>query len=148
MSGRMLLILAAVAVAATVAAAVAVIGLPDEQRIAQLDARRVQDLQRIEAAIDGYARQRDALPGTLDELPGGTDRLLALADPDTGAAYGYEVVDARRYRLCADFSTDSRSAGLRADASVIEGWRHPAGRHCFERRRPADEGGKAGAEAG
>ena len=139
MSGRALVIVAAVLVAATVVAAVAVVGLPGDQRAARLDARRVHDLQRIEAAVDRYAAQHDALPGSLLALP--ADRLLALSDPVTGAAYGYERADARRYRLCADFATDSREA-RHGEAFVAEGWRHPAGRHCFERRHAHPRGAR------
>ena len=49
----------------------------------------------------------------------------------------YAPGEGGRYRLCAEFATDTRGEawpGGRAD----EGWRHPAGRHCFERVLPAE----------
>jgi len=106
--GRLLVIVAAVAVAATVAAAVTVIGSPMAQRASKLDARRVADLRRIETAIGEHAKLHDALPRDLGALLPGAGRALAAVDPETGAPYGYEAIDLRRYRLCADFTTDSR----------------------------------------
>ncbi len=132
--GRALVVAAALAIAAAVAAAVAVIGTPAQQRDSRLDARRVQDLGRIEAAIGEHAGRHGTLPATLDALAQGTDRALSLADPQTGTRYGYEPGDARRFRLCADFATDSRIAVRRADPWLDGDWQHPAGRHCFQRR--------------
>ena len=145
--GRTLVIGAAVAIAAAVVAAVAVIGTPTEQRASRLDARRVQDLDRLETAIGEYAKRHDALPATLDALAQGTDRTLALADPQTGARYGYEPGEARRFRLCADFATDSRIAVRRAEPWSGEDWQHPAGRHCFQRRLQRDAAAEAAAAA-
>ena len=144
-AGRMLVIAAAIAIVAAVVAAIAVIGTPTQQRASRLDARRVQDLQRVEAAIDEYARRLDALPPTLDALARGTDRTLALADPQTGVRYGYEAGEARRFRLCADFTTDSRIAVRQAEPWLGEDWQHPAGRHCFQRRLGPDAAAKAAA---
>lgn len=133
--GRVLVIAAGVAIAATVTAALLVTGLPDAQRQLRLDERRVQDLGRIERAVQAHVRQRDALPATLEGLGEATGRRLSLVDPGTGARYGYSVAAPHRYRLCAVFATDS---GERAAGDVMEGWAHPAGAHCFERRVDAD----------
>ena len=136
--GRRLVIAAAVGVAATVIAAVAVIGSPSAQRQARLDERRVQDLRQMEAAIEVYARRAGRLPGAVDTLGAATSRDLSLSDPVSGLPYAYEPRDARRYRLCADFGTDNTRAQDRRGLPVDAGWRHPAGRHCFERAVPAD----------
>ena len=136
LDGRALVAAAAVVIVATVAAALMVGGSPAQQRDARMDARRVQDLQRIEGAVQAYARQHDVLPDTLDGLGQATDHNLSLAEPDTGAGYGYGIDGAGRYRLCAVFITDSRGEPARAD-HVGEGWRHPAGPHCFQRRLAA-----------
>ena len=130
MSGRLLVVVAGVVIAATVMAALMVIGLPDAQRQARLDERRVQDLQRIDAAVRAHARQFDALPGSLDGLGETTARSLSRAEPDTAMPYGYGVEGRDRYRLCAVFASDSRTGGDDAP----EGWIHPVGPHCFQRR--------------
>lgn len=135
--GRGLVIATAVAVAATVVAAVAVIGSPSAQRQARLDERRVRDLRQLEAAVEVYATRDGRLPGSVEMLGPATGRDLSLVDPVSRAPYAYEPRDARRYRLCADFGTDTRAQDRRG-LPVDAGWRHPAGRHCFERAVPAD----------
>ncbi|MGY1410613.1 MULTISPECIES: hypothetical protein [unclassified Luteimonas] len=135
--GRALVAVAAVVIVATVAAALMVGGSPAQQRDARMDARRVQDLQRIEAAVQAYARQHDALPDALDGLDQATDHSLSLVEPDTGTGYGYGIEGAERYRLCAVFITDSRGGRHGRGDQVAEGWQHPAGPHCFQRRLAA-----------
>src|SRR5690606_8963063 len=134
--GRGLVIAAALAVLASVAAAIAVTGSPSTQRQARLDERRVQDLRRIEAAIGDYAKREGRLPAAIDLLAQDTGRELSLVDPTGARPYRYEAVDRRRYRLCADFATDTRQS-VAPEWSGDEGWRHPAGQHCFARAVPA-----------
>lgn len=126
--GRALVVAAGAAIIATVAVALALTGLPAEQRQARIDERRVQELMRLEAAIERHARQHDALPAALAALEGAD--VLSLADPATGQAYGYAALGDDRYRLCAAFA----AASVRTDGSNDAGWAHPAGRHCFQRR--------------
>ena len=137
LDGRAVVAAAAVVIVATVAAALMVGGSPAQQRDARLDARRVQDLQRIGVAVQAYARQHDVLPDTLDGLGQATDHNLSLAEPDTGTRYGYGIDGAGRYRLCAVFITDSRGEPHARADHVGEGWQHPAGPHCFQRRLAA-----------
>ncbi|TYT26793.1 hypothetical protein FZO89_11270 [Luteimonas viscosa] len=141
--GRRLVILAAVVIAATVITAIMVIGSPAAQRASKLDARRVADLRRIEAAIGEHAKLHDALPRDLGALLPGTERGLATVDPDSGASYVFEAIDRRRYRLCADFATDSRIRVRQAEPMYDDAWLHPPGRHCFERRLERDVDARA-----
>lgn len=130
--GRGLVVAAAVAAAAAVACAIAVIGTPPAQRQARLDERRVDDLRQLQAAIADHARREGRLPASLEPLADATGRHLNLVDPLGRTPYVYAPGEGGRYRLCAEFATDTRGEawpGGRAD----EGWRHPAGRHCFER---------------
>ncbi len=143
--GRGLVIAATVVVAATVIAAVAVIGSPSAQRQARLDERRVQDLRQLEAAVEAYARREGRLPESVDMLDQATGLDPSLSDPVSGVPYAVEPRDARRYRLCADFATDTRAQNRRG-LPVDAGWRHPAGRHCFEHAVPADALESAAAE--
>jgi type II secretory pathway pseudopilin PulG len=128
--GRSLLIAAAVVIAAAIAAALSVMGLPEQQRQLRMDERRVQDLQRIEAAIQAHARLHDALPANLAGIEPATALGLTLAEPDTGAPYGYRPGEGGRFELCAVFATESAAAGRAAAGD----WLHPAGPHCFQRR--------------
>lgn len=135
-TGRNLVVAAGFVIAAAVLAALSVTGMPGEQRILRMDERRVDDLQAIEAAVQDHAHQRGRLPASLQGLAEATHRSLRLVDPDTGAGYEYVAVDARRYRLCAEFARDSRRPGG-APFDPVQGWQHPAGRHCFDRALPS-----------
>ncbi|TWG89073.1 hypothetical protein L599_004800000010, partial [Luteimonas sp. J16] len=72
--GRALVTAAAVAVLASVVAAIAVIGTPPAQRQARLDERRVDHLRQLEAAIDEYARREGRLAPALETLGDETGR--------------------------------------------------------------------------
>ncbi|MFC4726947.1 hypothetical protein [Coralloluteibacterium thermophilus] len=126
--GRALLAGAAVVVAAVVGAALWVLDTPGAQREMRLDARRVDDLRRIERAVRQYAEETGALPGELSALATQPGRRLDLADPVTGRPYEYERIDARRFRLCAEFLTDTAERG-----GGGQDWPHARGRHCAQR---------------
>jgi hypothetical protein len=136
-----MLVVAGLLVGATLVAAVAVMDSPGRQREQRLDARRVEDLHQIETMIDAWARSRQRLPTSLSELAAQPGVSLATTDPVGGRPYGYDVLDKRRYRLCAVFATDT--AALREPAYRYAGkpveWAHPAGRHCFERSLPRED---------
>jgi type II secretory pathway pseudopilin PulG len=130
--GAWLLVAAGVAVVASIAAAIAVIGTPAEQRLKRIDERRVRDLMALEAAVDAYRTAHGRLPGQLEALQAArTGREVRLRDAQTGAVYGYRRLDASRYELCAGFATATRE---RTDDFAWGGeWSHPAGRYCFVR---------------
>lgn len=132
--GRWLAIAASVVVALTLVAAVWVIGSPSEQRQANLDGRRVYDLNHISQLLDGHFLTHDALPpdlATLAEQPG---RRLSIVDPVDGTPYDYQVTGARAYRLCAVFVTDTAEIPATAGPWRAEEWAHGKGRHCFDRK--------------
>ena len=65
------------------------------------------------------------LPGSLtDVVAAAVDNRPPIADPATGAAYGYRVTGASAYELCAAFDRPR-------DVDYDPRWNHPAGRHCF-----------------
>lgn len=132
--GRILIVAAGAAILASSALAIAVIGGPGDQRLARMDLRRTQDLQRIESEIDRYAERHGRLPADLGELAAQPGVALAIADPSTAMAYRYLPRDAGRYRLCARFDTDSgqRDVARRSDSEVDDEWRHPRGEFCFD----------------
>lgn len=138
--GRWLLVAGAVAIVATLVAAVLIMGTPGAQREARLDARRVGDLALIGNAIDAFGEGR-ALPKTLAELDQDTRMRLTLVDPVDGEAYGYSAGADGRYRLCARFAADSRDAIRRGEAWHDRSWDHPAGEHCFDREKTRDRRG-------
>lgn len=132
-AGRWLAIAASMVVAATVIAAIAVMGSPSAQREAKLDARRAADLFRISSAVDRWVERQDALPPDLAALAAEPGARLAVADPVTGAPYAYAITGPRSYELCATFTTDTAQSG---DVTSWPGevWSHDAGPQCFERK--------------
>lgn len=132
--GRWLAIAASVVVVATVAAAMFVMGSPSAQRQARLDSRRVHDLNRIVQVVERYVEAHDALPPDLATLAGQPGQRLAIADPVTGAPYGFEVTGQRSYRLCAVFVTDTAQTPAVGGPWTLDDWDHAAGRQCFERK--------------
>ena len=132
MPGRWLAIAASVVVAATLVVAVLSMGAPSQQREARLDARRVQDLQEIERAVQVYFEAHNALPesiATAESQPGWS---LATVDPTDGTPYSYVITGERSYKLCASFTTDTAQSGERP--WTPDGWNHGVGEQCFGRK--------------
>ncbi|NYZ61231.1 hypothetical protein [Luteimonas deserti] len=132
--GRGLLIAGGLVSLLAVGAALVLIGSPASQREARLDAARVRDLVAIERRVNAHAQREHALPASLSALdPGGR-----IVDPASGATYGYTVIDARRFRLCARFATDSRDALRQAEPWIQQEWQHGVGETCFDRTLERD----------
>lgn len=132
--GRWLAVAAGVVVLATIIAAIATMGSPSTQRDIRMDERRVGDLERIARAVERYQHRHDVLPPDLATLASEPGQNLAIFDPVDGAAYGYEVTDDDRYRLCAEFITDTGQLPGNGRPMVGEDWLHGRGRQCFDRK--------------
>lgn len=140
MSGRRLAIAASGLVLSAAVAGLWTNGSPWEHRERRIDARRAEDLLAMETAVHAFHRREGRLPASVeafaDQVSGNT------RDPEHGAPYEYRALDDRRFELCARFSLPG--TGRRPGQYGGEGpWRHPAGRHCFE-RKVAPAGGGAG----
>lgn len=129
--GRLLAIVASVAVATTIAVALLTLGSPSQQRQVRLDQRRVEDLQRIDRLAALYWRSHGTLPADLSTLASQPGQRLAITDPVDAAPYAYAVTGTRRFRLCAVFATDT--AHRAGPEPLGEEWNHGIGRHCFDR---------------
>jgi len=130
--------LAALLAVSTLVWGLAAVGSPGGERHRKLDARRVEHLQSITAAVDritrgphderpteGPAPLLRPLPATLEEVRAEAlpDRPT-IADPVTGEPYGYRVTGETTYELCATFDR------AREEDDQVR-WNHPAGRYCF-----------------
>ncbi|MGD8340836.1 MAG: hypothetical protein PVH89_08640 [Gammaproteobacteria bacterium] len=124
-SGRPALIAVVVVVVGAVIAGLVISGSPREQRLLRTDDERVNDLRRVSRAIERYYRETESLPADLQTLLNGWISQEIPRDPDTGQAYGYELLDETAYRLCADFALESRPT------RQPEFWEHATGRQCF-----------------
>lgn len=106
-------------------------GSPRQERWRQLDAQRVEALQRISAAIQTYHDTRRRLPdslGTLLHMPS-TVTSETLLDPVSTRPYPYRTLDSLAYELCAEFQAADAGGGPRPLDS--EFWKHDRGRKCF-----------------
>lgn len=133
-AGTVLMAAAALAIAATVTAAILVMGSPGVQRERGIDARRVQDLQRIQRQVEAHYSEHGALPRDLATLAAKPGISLATTDPVTAATYGYQAKGQREYQLCATFATDSAADNESRAPWTTFDWAHGTGRTCFARK--------------
>lgn len=108
-----------------------VVGSPDSRRTERLDARRLEHLKTIAYELrdlvydPGDKVMKRALFEDLASLKAAARRRkLTLEDPETGAAYGYRVLDAHRFELSAVFDGPRDE-----DWDVF--WNHPGGAHAW-----------------
>jgi hypothetical protein len=134
---RRSVVLAAIAsavVAAAVIAALVMLGAPSVERQRKMDAARVQDLSNIASYVSGYFTRHKALPADLAALANEPGYRVLQSDPETGKPYGYQILDATSYRLCADFTTSSASESHDTYAIYANvPWAHAKGHQCFDR---------------
>ena len=116
---------ATVAVAAGTVAGFWVLGTPGQQRLIMGDRQRLEDLNAIANTL--YWRQQDQ---TDYGLPDALDAADRREDPITREFYQYSKIDEDRYKLCANFATDSDTHKLANPNN--KSWQHPQGFHCFE----------------
>jgi hypothetical protein len=133
---------AAAAVLAVLVAGFVLAGSPGEARRQELDARRLEALQGLSAAVEQYHRDFGVLPPSVDSAVTVT-RLMPVPprDPVTGTPFEYAAVDSTHYTLCATFdAADSTGGALpawrtepaRPGGRVRALWAHGAGRTCFD----------------
>jgi hypothetical protein len=129
---------AAACAGAIVVAGLVAVGTPMEEREAQIDARRLEDLRAIHDAVmrisfgDGWkdpavpVAQVRPLPPTLGAVARDAVAVRPrLTDPETDTLYAYQIAGPTTFRLCAAFKTTR-------DGAKDPEWNHPAGLHCYE----------------
>jgi hypothetical protein len=123
-------------VVAAVVTALFVLPSPWEARKRKLDDIRVRDLNALNGAIAGYARNNEGrLPAKLSDMQNSNtspNLAVSLRDPVTAAGYGYSVKDEKSYELCATFE----ATGPDISATYLVSWSHKAGTHCFPLKLP------------
>lgn len=126
--GRIVGTLLTVLVVVAVAIGIGILGSPADERVRQLDQRRVEDLDRISRAVDVYWSRRQQLPSVVEDLR--ETGVLVPNDPISGVPYEYRRREENTYELCAQFERPSSEPGRPG----IEGfWSHGSGRQCFRR---------------
>lgn len=125
-------------VVAAVIAGFFVLGTPSKERARRLDQQRVSHLENIQWQIINYWQTKKQLPAELDNLTNELNGFVLPADPETGLAYEYQVLNEENltFELCADFKTQNTIEHdlLKPEISAPDwNWQHKAGRVCFER---------------
>lgn len=120
-----------------------IIGSPAHARLVKLDMQKTNDLQTIQWQVVNYYQQKGELPASLAQLADPISGAIVPQDPQSGASYGYRVVNAPyTFELCATFNEESAGGGdprIADPSSIYTGgienpnWGHAAGEVCFER---------------
>ncbi|GLQ86633.1 hypothetical protein [Dyella flagellata] len=132
-AGRVLLIVASIAMAGAVWGGLCVLGSPMHQRALRLDDQRLSSLGFLSSNVHGYWERHHVLP---DDISAMDVAARWKQDPVTGKPYVYEKLDNGSYHLCAMFALayDGEGTGenrLPRYVPMGTGWQHPAGAHCF-----------------
>lgn len=107
-------------------------GSPLERRLVRLDQQRIADLRQIEAAIERFHDREKKLPESLAELEQSPQTSVGkTADPVSGGAYRYRVVDEQTYLLGATFDLATPDTEPDNWQNSQGFFRHPAGEHEF-----------------
>ena len=122
-------ILAGVVVAAIVIGVI-LLDSPAQERLNRLDDRRVSDWRELSFAVHVKWTREGRLPSSLEELSIEERIVRELADPVTGDAYEYRVVDEDTYELCAVFEGEIDAGEHDIPYEYL--WFHGPGRQCFE----------------
>jgi hypothetical protein len=118
-----------IVVVAAVVAGFFALGSPSQERLRQLDLRRIDDLREIADDVMGIYTAADGgvLPDSLAQiafLPN-----VRRRDPVTNVVYAYRKLAADRFELCARFDLPAEETDPR---TFHGGWAHGAGEVCFE----------------
>lgn len=149
---RIVSVIAAVFVLASIIFAFTVVGSPKTQRLQRIDAEKVSDLQQIQWQIISYWQQKGKLPEGLDALADPISGFVLPKDPETnlGKAYTYAVTEKRTFEICADFNLPTPKTGVPIKGGMSlpsmsvevdtmyrpgmdENWEHAADVFCFKR---------------
>jgi hypothetical protein len=134
-------IAASVVVLASIVLGFILVGSPAQQRKVRFDDQRISDLSTIQYEVTNYYQTKDGvLPATLTDLTNKLNGFSVPMDPNTGAAYEYNVKAGLTFELCATFEADSITDANTRTVSYFEfgtnyygNWEHGVGRTCFER---------------
>jgi hypothetical protein len=129
--GAILLGVATVVVLVTVVAGFLTLGSPQDERLRQLDMRRIDDLRTIATSVElaYHDREPHMLPDRLTDPDVLRYVPRGVKDPVTGVPYGYRVTGPQSYELCATFQAALKEGDTE---DMDRTWTHPAGQACFE----------------
>ena len=126
---RFFLILSLIFVVLGIATGFWLLGSPKLQRQLKADEKRLDSLYKIASYLHRQQNQTKnfQLPNTLPQKD-------YSVDPVSGKSYEYQVIDTRKYQLCAEFATDSRKNRKKESSyrKLREFWNYSQGKNCFQ----------------
>ena len=134
-------------VAISVIAGFFIVGSPKEERLRDIDERRVGNLQFLQSELINYWINKGKLPDKLSDLRDDIRGVAIPMDPETGVEYGYNIKNPESFSLCAVFVRpslgfdDQYAKSIPVKAPSIhpgeyygaDNWAHGEGNVCFER---------------
>lgn len=116
------------------------VGSPFIARLERFDERRVQDLIVIQEKIVNYWQHKNKLPAGLANLTDNVAGFTVPVDPQTKAAYHYEIVNQLSFKLCANFNLPAPTKYHKSmplypyfPQANDNNWQHGKGWVCFKR---------------
>jgi len=133
-------------VAAAIVLGFITVGSPQERRLENQDARRIEDLNFIQSQIVSYWQAKQKLPPSLEAMNDDIRGIIIPRDPVTGEAYEYIPQKGTTFELCAVFATANKDEIMKLNSArpyYIGGpeapnFAHDAGRTCFTRTIDTD----------
>lgn len=105
-------------------------GNPSVQRDKSVDATRISDFSSLKYEIERYYQETGKLPKKLTDLKS----RIPVKDPKTKTEYDYIVETEITYKLCAEFSLDTREEtdDRYSNSSYYNEQKHKKGYDCIE----------------
>ena len=139
---KILGIVAAIVVLASIIGGFFIAGSPATQRQRRFDEQRVNDLQILQNEIVNYWTQKEKLPEELIDLKNSISGFNPSNDPETLVSYEYNIKGPLSFELCAEFKTgnliDNQNPTIAKPEPYYgdpyrQNWSHETGRTCFSR---------------
>lgn len=109
---------------------------PTETRNRKFDNAILNKFSQIDSAISDYYFDNKTMPESLGVLEQEFNYISEedLVDPATREQFKYQVLEEKKYELCATFRTSSKDDETMRDEYLKERWPHEAGEQCIAQR--------------
>lgn len=109
---------------------------PTETRNRKHDNNILASFSQIDNAMETYYMSIGELPADLDELVEEIEYLetRGIENPATKKEFGYNVVGAKSYELCANFKTSTYDHEDDNRYYYQKEWKHEAGEQCLDQK--------------
>ncbi len=109
---------------------------PKEARERKIDNEILSRLDNINMGLEQYHKRNNKLPETLKEMLEDDFfiRQEKIVNPRTNETFKYEILENRKYKICANFYLSNEDIDADRSYSYLgERWSHPAGEYCFSK---------------